>query len=647
MASVFGEFAMRSRFEVQSILVAVVVASLVACGGDGDGGSASVGNGLPPSTGPGDVENFFPDAPGDSSNYFVTEVDTPPGSSFRYFDSFVITGTKVIDGQTASITLESNQLGLNLPREEYYLKNAGGVAFLGSSDATDPISTAVLPYITALFPVTPGIVAQFDKNGIDYGSDVDGDGVHETVNLSYKGTVDGFEPLTVAIGPFARTVKSTNSVTGSVVLSRTQTPVPFSSIATHWSAPGVGLVKSTQSTSIESTKIDTTMSKRGYVVNGVAHGLSLPHSITSVPHISGPPALATDGEHNLAISPSASGVTGVLFDFQGNSSAGFEIGSATSPGAAFDGANFWMVYLRQNGASFFCLAQRVTPTGTLLDTLPINVSPDPSVGSVAQDLGMTQLGLGFSKTNGLIVYSVSVMSSGQVELYGVLVNPDGAVVGGGAFPITSNNHGHANPVVGFDGTNYFVVWADRPANVSMPQDNAIYGVRISTTGVVLDSAPIAISTRPGSSNPGVASDGSNFLIVWQSGSDVRGARVSSAGVLLDGPADAGGLPISDKNPGNAALPVVAFTGSEYLVAWQTLAFDLGAIRAVRVSTAGGLPGGTGNSIAVSEPVSSPLSVADMYPAVAGGLQRTALAWVRNPMNAQSTGTLASVTVSPF
>jgi hypothetical protein len=67
------------------------------------------------------------------------------------------------------------------------------------------------------------------------------------------------------------------------------------------------------------------------------------------------------------------------------------------------------------------------------------------------------------------------------------------------------------PTVGFDGTNYIVFWTD--GRDSLEQ---IYGTRITTTGVVLDSGGFQVITeREEQISPSVAFDGTNYLVVWQ------------------------------------------------------------------------------------------------------------------------------------
>ena len=637
-------------FGVIFILTALL---LVGCGGGGGGAPVSTGfgNSLPPSTGLGDVEGFFPDATGTSWNYFATATNSTPS---YYFDSVTVTGTKSIMGQTASVFLESNPSGSGMPAEGYYFKNDGGVAFLGTNDPTDTINAGIVPYIVGLFPVVPGVVAHFDKNGLDFGLDLDGDGINETMNLTLTSTINGFELLNIGLGSFAQTVKNTEAVTGSVLLSQLKTSVPFSSTTTRWSAPGIGVLKTSQSTAVPPVTFSEMMEARGYTRNGVAHGFGLPFTVAgnlasgdSNYYNPGPPALATNGQNYLAVSANAASMKGVLFDSQGTP-LNVALASGASPVAGFDGSNYWVIY---DDASA-CLAQRVTPAGAVIDTAPINL--------VALGLGYSSIsskGFGFGNTNGLLAYSTYNLSTSQHELHGVLVKPDGTV--SISFLIAPDISTHLHPSVAFDGTNFFVVWEQLASSGSTV--GSIHGVLVTPSGSLVD-VPFAISAAPnGQSSPSVAFDGTNYLVVWLDMRnqivptgvpypDIYGARVTTAGVLLDGTAASGGFPINSGGTLQRFSPSVAFTGNEYLVAWSVPGYaSTGSpgIQAARVSTSGTLPSGANMAITVSGPPTEATSSQFVFPVIAAGAQHAAVVWLDNTELSGSQKAFLGASFSPL
>src|SRR5262245_14327975 len=90
-----------------------------------------------------------------------------------------------------------------------------------------------------------------------------------------------------------------------------------------------------------------------------------------------------------------------------------------------------------------------------------------------------------------------------------------------------------------------VVWQDLRVDSSTATYH-IFGARVDASGKSLDTSGIAIALDVGAqSNPAVAFDGTNWLVVWQdtranaTGSDIYAARVNAAGVVLD----PGGFPV--------------------------------------------------------------------------------------------------------
>jgi len=267
----------------------------------------------------------------------------------------------------------------------------------------------------------------------------------------------------------------------------------------------------------------------------------------------------------------------------------------------------------------------------LLDANPVSLA---SVGSGFASIGST--GIAFGNTKGLLAFSEYNSTTNQHELHGVLLNPDGTTAGA-AFAIASDNSTHLFPAVAFDGSNFLVTW--QQLATSGATVGSIHAVRVSPTGVVVDSAPILIADpAKGAFNPSVAFDGTNYLVVWlgalnQTGG-VYGARISTAGVLLDGTPDSGGIPITTSSTLTLDAPQVVYTGTEYLVVWQLVGyvqFGSMGVQAARVSTDGALVSGANLAIAVS----GPATIDSNYfngPALAVGPTYGAVIWYETLQN---------------
>jgi hypothetical protein len=191
----------------------------------------------------------------------------------------------------------------------------------------------------------------------------------------------------------------------------------------------------------------------------------------------------------------------------------------------------------------------------LIDTGIVNVPVPVGQGSPA---------VAFDGTNYLVVWQDS--RNGLSDIYGARIDQAGNSLDPDGIAICTATSGQDLPSVAFNGTYFLVVWQDQR---SATPDLDIYGARVNLSGVVLDPGGIAISTQDMSNEwyPAVASDGSNFLVVWRdqrSGSgDIYGARISQAGIVLDPT----GIVICP-NISYQHSPDIAFDDTNYLVVWQ-------------------------------------------------------------------------------
>ena len=225
------------------------------------------------------------------------------------------------------------------------------------------------------------------------------------------------------------------------------------------------------------------------------------------------------------------------------------------PAVAFDGTNFLAVWEDYRGGDASDIyGARVTPQGTVLD-------PSGFVISQAADY-QEHPAVAFDGTNFLVVWQDWRSYS---KIYGARVTPGGTVLDPQGFAITQAANYHQFPSLGFDGTNFLVVWAEWRSG----SDYDIYGARVTPAGTVLDPSGFVISQAAINQwEPALVFDGTNFLVVWQDvrnypdTSDIYGARVTQAGVVLD----PSGIAISAAAYGQY-VPTLGFDGASFLVVW--------------------------------------------------------------------------------
>jgi len=187
--------------------------------------------------------------------------------------------------------------------------------------------------------------------------------------------------------------------------------------------------------------------------------------------------------------------------------------------------------------------------------------------------------------------------SGLSDIYGTIVSNGGVVQQPSGIAISTSSGDETHPAVAAGGSEFFVVW-----DYSIPSGFDIYGARVSSGGVVLDPSGIVISTSIFDQRyPGVAYSGSNYLVAWEDTRagvfpDIYCARLNVGGTVLD----TSGIRISDGTQ-TEDWCAVAYSGSSYLVAWEDNRYGPFDIFAARVTTGGIVldPGGFTNLLLAS------------------------------------------------
>jgi hypothetical protein len=353
------------------------------------------------------------------------------------------------------------------------------------------------------------------------------------------------------------------------------------------------------------------------------------------------PHVAFDGTNYLVVWYDSR--SGASYDIYGTrvaqdgtvlNSAGIAISTAVDyqyfPDVSFDGSNYMVVWQDQRSGEFDIYGSRLDQDGIVLDPSGIAIS-------IASD-EQNRPSIDFDGSNYFVTWD-DHRSGSEYDIYGSLITPDGTVLNGEGIPISTAADNQHWPSVSFNGTNYLVAWHDNRdeaanydiygtrvntsgvvqessgipiANMDVQQLTTaviyysgqwltvwrdtrngnytdIYGSRISSSGTVTDEDGILISTSaPSQSNPAVASDGTNYLVVWQEArsggysEDIYGMLIDASGNQLNEDA----IAIST-SVGSQKYPAVAFdSNSTYLVVWQDNRSDNSDIYGTRVTTSG-------------------------------------------------------------
>lgn len=168
------------------------------------------------------------------------------------------------------------------------------------------------------------------------------------------------------------------------------------------------------------------------------------------------------------------------------------------------------------------------------------------------------------------------------------------------------------PAIASAGGTKLAVWLEtRPSE----RVRTVYARRLDANGNPLDAEPIEIGSTSSRSMTSVASNGTDWLVVWSTDSEVLGKRVAGDGTVLD----AAPLKLSDAKP--QSPPKVAWDGTSYVVVYTGgVKVYLAFVYATRVPASG--------------PPSEPLRINDTFAVsnavVAAGPNGALIVW--NPFD---------------
>jgi len=188
--------------------------------------------------------DYFPDQIGNEWRYRGQITEGPLQTIEHKFFSNVssVTGTKTIKGMTVTVFHDANP-GNHGPSDSFYRRDSVGIVYYGSEPGT-PFEKQLVPYQIVRFPLRVSLsFPQFNRKGLDFGTDLDRDGINEKAEAQGDATVLGLESVTVPAGTFKDAVKVEARMLMQIHLSGAKKTAIGTDVMTAWFAKGVGLVK--------------------------------------------------------------------------------------------------------------------------------------------------------------------------------------------------------------------------------------------------------------------------------------------------------------------------------------------------------------------------------------------------------------------
>jgi hypothetical protein len=202
-------------------------------------------------------EEYFPDTVGSRWTYRGQINEGPLQTiELKFFSNVsTVSGAQTIKGVAVTVFHDTNP-GNHGPSDSYYRRDAVGIVYYGSEPGT-PLEKHITPYQIFRFPLkVPSSFQQFDRAGVDFGSDMDRDGTDERVDTQGWSKVIGRETITVPAGTFQDTIKVEARMNMKIHLSGNRRTVSGIDVMTAWFAKGVGLVKYSERQELSAVKED-------------------------------------------------------------------------------------------------------------------------------------------------------------------------------------------------------------------------------------------------------------------------------------------------------------------------------------------------------------------------------------------------------
>lgn len=222
-----------------------------------------------------------------------------------------------------------------------------------------------------------------------------------------------------------------------------------------------------------------------------------------------------------------------------------------------------------------------------------NLTPSPINFTSNYGGDQTQPSIAFNGTQYLLVWRDGGAAFGTGDIKGLRLNTDLAPVGASFVICAAILEGaqpteQARPAVASNRSNFLVVWQDHRNGGSPDYPSDIFGAVVSSSGSITANPVVSMGSRS-QFNPRVASDGANYYVVWEDNrngsapvynNDIYGARVTSSGTVLDVAGVA--IPSASYAQQYRYTPDICFGGGNYFITWT----ESYKIVGTRVSTGG-------------------------------------------------------------
>jgi hypothetical protein len=252
-----------------------------------------------------------------------------------------------------------------------------------------------------------------------------------------------------------------------------------------------------------------------------------------------------------------------------------------NPSVSFDGTNYLVVWkgfeeLSWDSNSITIQGARVSPNGTLLDTVPLNIVTliDTVPYNYYKQFCDVNPVLCFGLDHYLLSWDYRPLAWSSKDIFACRISKNGTILDSSYICINQARGDQMYPSIAFDGSDFLIAWQDHRMD-TIGFRPSIYFTKVDTSGMVLDTLgmPIITDTLTKIQYPSLCFGGAKYLISFN---DRRGNTFQYAidddicASLLDqngNPIDSAGIPLSTSTQ-HQRMVASGFDGENHLLVWS-------------------------------------------------------------------------------
>lgn len=197
-----------------------------------------------------------------------------------------------------------------------------------------------------------------------------------------------------------------------------------------------------------------------------------------------------------------------------------------SPVSAFDGTNFLLAWIGFDAGGYGVYAKRVSPAGTVLDSVPVEVCYGPAA--------RYNPALSFDGNNYMLIWDDARVNGVEYDEWCARISTGGILIDTDNIPVDTSAGYQYKPAIAFLPPYFLAAWTDERSG-----DPNLVGKRIAMDGTVIEETAIPLSSASGVQlEAAVYAANERYFVAWEDGrggyeqKDIYGILVDTAGACV-------------------------------------------------------------------------------------------------------------------